>query len=114
MKGFFNRLTLPAKLILIAALPLFFLLFVAIEYNKEKTDKLATIDAYRQRINLAININTLIDQLQLERRYSFGYTLKEKWQNEMLEQRTKTDNVLRELEDDFNETLPRFETYTFL
>jgi signal transduction histidine kinase/DNA-binding response OmpR family regulator/HAMP domain-containing protein len=114
MKGFFNRLTLPAKLILIAALPLFFLLFVAIEYNKEKTDKLATIDAYRQRINLAININTLIDQLQLERRYSFGYTLKEKWQNEMLEQRTKTDNVLRELDDDFNEALPRFETYTFL
>lgn len=85
MKGFFNRLSLPAKLILIAALPLFFLLFVVVQYNKEKTEKLTMINGYRQRIKQAININTLIDQLQLERRYSFGYTLKEKWQNEMLE-----------------------------
>jgi signal transduction histidine kinase/DNA-binding response OmpR family regulator/HAMP domain-containing protein len=114
MKGFFHRLTLPAKLILIAALPLFFLLFVAIEYSKEKTEKLTMINGYRQRIKLAININTLIDQLQLERRYSFGYTLKDKWQNEMLEQRSRTDNVLRELEDDVNRDLPGFETYTFL
>lgn len=114
MKGFFNRLSLPAKLILIAALPIFFLLFVVVQYNKEKTEKITMINGYRQRINQAININTLIDQLQLERRYSFGYTLKQKWQNEMLEQRSKTDNVLRQLEDDISKTLPGFETYTFL
>jgi signal transduction histidine kinase/CheY-like chemotaxis protein len=114
MKGFFNRLTLPAKLILIAALPLFFLLFVAIEYNREKSEKLSMINGYRQRIKLAININSLIDQLQLERRYTFGYTLKDKWQNEMLEQRTKTDNELRQLQDDINHDLPGFENYTFL
>lgn len=114
MKGFFNRLSLPAKLILIAALPLFFLLFVVIQYNKEKTEKLTMINNYRQRIQQAIDINTLIDQLQLERRYSFGYTLKEKWQNEMLEQRSKTDNVWQQMQDEINKNLAGFETYTFL
>ncbi|HWI92904.1 MAG TPA: response regulator [Flavisolibacter sp.] len=114
MKGFFSRLSLPAKLILIAALPIFFLLFVVVQYNKEKTEKLTMINGYRQRINQAININTLIDQLQLERRYSFGYTLKQKWQNEMLQQRSKTDNVLLQFEDDTNKNLPGFESYTFL
>ena len=88
MKGFFKRLSLSAKLILVGALPLFFLLFLVIQYNKEKNEKLTMIDGYRQRIRQAININELIDQLQLERRYSFGYSLKEKWQNEMLEQRS--------------------------
>jgi signal transduction histidine kinase/CheY-like chemotaxis protein len=40
--------------------------------------------------------------------------LKEKWQNEMLEQRSKTDRVLQEMEDDINKNLPGFESYTFL
>ena len=91
MKGFFRRLTLPAKLILIGTLPLVFLLIIAFQYNTEKRDKLELLNTYRERIQQATLINDLIDQLQSERRYSFVYRLNGAWQNEMVQQRAKTD-----------------------
>jgi signal transduction histidine kinase/DNA-binding response OmpR family regulator len=114
MKGFFRRLTLPAKLIFIGTLPLLFLLVIAFQYNKEKSDKLELLDSYRERIQQATLITDLIDHLQSERRYSFGYQLNGAWQNEMVQQRTKTDEVIALLERDAATTLPGFTTYTFL
>jgi len=114
MKGFFRRLSLPAKLILIGTLPLLFLLVVAFQYNREKTEKLQMLEGYIDRINQAVDINHLIDQLQSERRYSFGYLLKGQWQNEMLVERGKTDQLIQRLEKQTQETLPGFLTYTFL
>ena len=113
MNAFLKRLTLPAKLVLLGVLPLFFLLLVANEYNKIKTEKLQMIDTYRQRVVQAVNINALIDHLQSERRYAFGYALKGDWQNELLQQRERTDTMIQKLEDG-TQNLPGFSTYTFL
>ncbi|MGE5519426.1 MAG: response regulator [Candidatus Dadabacteria bacterium] len=114
MKNFFRRFTLPAKLIFLGALPLFFLLFVALQYNREKAEKLTMINGYRQRIIQAININQIVDNLQMERRYSFGYNMKGEWQSEMMQQRGKTDKTIEELSKDINSSLPGFSSYTFL
>ena len=113
MKDFFRRLPLPAKLIIIGALPLFVLVFVSLQYSREKEEKINMIDDYRQRIKQAININELIDQLQLERRYAFGYSLKGTWVNEMVQQRSRTDAVLDQLQQSAS-NLHGFTSYTFL
>jgi signal transduction histidine kinase/CheY-like chemotaxis protein/HAMP domain-containing protein len=114
MKRVFRRMSLPAKLISLGALPLFFFLFVVVQYNREREAKLTMINGYRHRIKQAININAVIDQLQLERRYSFGYSLKGNWQNEMLQQRSRSDQALQQTEQDVRNTLPGFASYTFL
>lgn len=114
MKAFFRSLTLPAKLILLGTIPLVFLLLIAFRYNKERRDKMTMLDGYIQRIDQSISINQLIDHIQLERRYSFGYTLKGAWQNEMLQQRTRVDTELEKVVREHGEALPGFTSYTFL
>jgi signal transduction histidine kinase/CheY-like chemotaxis protein len=114
MKQFFRRFTLPAKLIFLGALPLFFLLFVALQYNREKAEKLTMINGYRERIIQAININEIIDNLQLERRFSFNYIIRKQGQSEMIQQRSKSDNAIDKLSADINSNLPDFSSYTFL
>jgi len=115
MRGFFRRLTLPAKLTLIGTLPLLFLLVVSYQYNEEKNDKLQILDSFRERIRQATYMNRLIDQLQTERRYSFGYNLKGAFQNDMLQQRIKTDQLVSTVEEETKDgSLAGFTSYTFL
>lgn len=115
MRGFFRRLTLPAKLTLIGTLPLLFLLVVSYQYNDEKNDKLQILDSFRERIRQATYMNRLIDQLQTERRYSFGYNLKGAFQNDMLQQRIKTDQLVGTIEEETKDgSLAGFTSYTFL
>jgi signal transduction histidine kinase/DNA-binding response OmpR family regulator len=114
MKGFFKRLTLPVKLTLLAIVPLLFLVFVVVQYNREKTQKLAMLDGYRLRIKQAVSVNNLIDVIQLERRYSFAFVMKGTLQNEMLQQRIKTDEAIRKVEEDKTEISGDFTSYTFL
>jgi signal transduction histidine kinase/CheY-like chemotaxis protein/HAMP domain-containing protein len=113
MTSIFKRLTLPAKLILLALLPLTFLLLLAFQYNREKKGKLELLQTYCQRVEQASLINLLIDELQTERRLSFGYGLKGNWQNEMVLQRSRTDAVLSRL-DTARFNLPGLASYTFL
>ena len=114
MKGFFKRLTLPAKLVLLGAIPLLFLMVVVLQYHKEKREKIAILDGYRKRIQQAIEINNLIDILQLERRYSFIYVLNGLQQNEMLQQRLKTDEAIQKVEQSTEGNNADFASYTFL
>jgi signal transduction histidine kinase/DNA-binding response OmpR family regulator/methyl-accepting chemotaxis protein len=114
MKTLLKRLSLPAKLTMVGALPLLFLLVVVIQYNREKSQKLEMLDGYRQRIRQAVNINMLIDVLQLERRYSFSYTMKGLLQNDMLQQRTRVDNLVQEFTADTALSTAQLATYTFL
>ncbi|HEU4901617.1 MAG TPA: hypothetical protein VFT06_02470, partial [Flavisolibacter sp.] len=111
MKGFFKRLSLPVKLTLLGIIPLLFLVFVVFQYNREKTQKLAMLDGYRQRIKQAISINTLIDVIQMERRYSFAFVMKGLLQNEMLQQRLKTDDAIRKVEEEKTEISGDFTSY---
>src|SRR6476661_6129228 len=113
MNGFFRRLALPAKLALLGLLPLLFLVVVVFQYNKEKDQKLALLDGYRMRIKQAVSINELIDILQMERRFSFVYATNNTLQTEMLQQRTRVDEVSSRLGNEGEETAG-FESYTFL
>jgi signal transduction histidine kinase/DNA-binding response OmpR family regulator len=114
MKGFFKRLPLPAKLVLLGAIPLLFLMVVVLQYNNEKREKIAMLDGYRQRIRQAIDINALIDALQTERRFSFIYALNGMMQNEMLQRRPQTDAAIQRVKDSSETIHKNFEAYTFL
>lgn len=114
MKSFFKRLTLPVKLVMLGMLPLLFLLFVVVQYNREKNAKITMLDGYRQRIKGAVDINNLIDVLQLERRLSFAYIMKGTAQSEMLQQRLKTDEAIAVIERNDVDSANGITSYTFL
>ncbi|MDQ3277320.1 MAG: response regulator [Bacteroidota bacterium] len=114
MRGFFKRLTLPAKLVLLGAIPLLFLMVVVLQYNNEKREKITMLNGYRQRIQQAINVNNLIDILQMERRFSFVFVLNGIYQNEMLQNRQKTDGAIDLLKQSGESNIANFESYTFL
>ncbi|MCW3073144.1 MAG: histidine kinase [Flaviaesturariibacter sp.] len=114
MNTFFRRLTLPVKLILIGIVPLAMLLIVAIQLLNNKNEKLEIIATYQRRIQQSANLSALIEELQIERRYSFGYALKDNFQSEMVLQRSKADAAITRVNTENKETLPGFTEYTFL
>ena len=105
---------LPAKLVLLGAIPLLFLMVVVLLYNAEKRENIAMLDGYRQRIRQAIDVNALIDALQNERRYSFMYALNGTQQNEMQQNRAPVDVAIRRLKDSIDTISKEFAAYTFL
>ncbi|HEX2533851.1 MAG TPA: nitrate- and nitrite sensing domain-containing protein, partial [Chitinophagaceae bacterium] len=109
-----QRLPLPLKLALLGFFPLLFLVILTLQVNNEKTEKLAMLNGYRDRIRAAIRINELIDALQTERRYTFGYALKGAWQSDMLHQRALTDSTIEHLLRLSGQNYPELASYTFL
>lgn len=114
MNNFFSKLALPAKLMLIALLPLLFFIYLAAEVYNEKTERINILEEYLNRIERSLAISALIDRLQDERRYSFGYLIKKDNQNQMLLQRMKTDEACSRLQDSSDETMAGFSSYTML
>ena len=114
MNSFFRQLSLPAKLMLIALLPLLFFIYLAAEVYAEKTERINILQEYLKRIEKSTALSTLIDQLQTERRYSFSYILKQENQSQLLLQRIKTDEVYNKLQDPTDEMLKGFSVYTML
>lgn len=114
MNRVFQRLPLLPKLLLIAIVPILFIIFLTINLYREKSGNLSQLEAYLKRINQSATITKLIDQLQRERRYSFDYALQGTHQVEMLAQRPKTDSLLASLERNHDRTLKGFMAYTFL
>jgi signal transduction histidine kinase/DNA-binding response OmpR family regulator len=108
----FRRLSLSAKLMLIALIPLALLIYFAIEIYKEKNEKLDNLSMYLDRMHQSSVISKLVDELQTERRFSFGYVLSKGWKPELLVQRQKTDEALREMVS--NSELKTAPYYTFL
>jgi len=97
MNRLFRKLPLPAKLMLMALIPLGLLIFFAIEIYREKTQKISILQTYLKRTEQSATIGQLIDQLQAERRYSFGYALSRNWRAELVIQRPKTDVGVKQL-----------------
>jgi signal transduction histidine kinase/DNA-binding response OmpR family regulator/methyl-accepting chemotaxis protein len=114
MNTFFRRLPLPVKLILIGLLPMAMLLIVAIQLLNNKNEKLEIIGTYQRRIQQSANLSALIEELQVERRFSFGYAVKNAFQSEMVLQRSKTDAAIAKVTSENMETLPAFAEYTFV
>lgn len=114
MTSFFRRLPLLAKLLIIAIVPLVFILFLTLQVYHEKTKNLAQVKDYLDHISQSANITRLIDQLQKERRYSFDYALAKTHQPEMLAQRPFTDSLLNALRIHHDAFLNDFDSYVFL
>ena len=112
MEKVFRRLPLTAKLMLMALIPLGLLLFFAIQIYREKTEKIGVLYSYLQRIEQSATISNATDDLQGERRFSFGYVINDQFRTELLIQRSRTDSTLTRL--DRNPLLRNIRKYTFL
>ena len=60
---------------LIGIVPVIFLIYLSYQLFKEKSQKVKLIGDYTERMHQSANINTLMSELQTERRYSFQYAL---------------------------------------
>jgi len=112
MKQLLRRLPLPLKLALAALVPLLLLLFFAVQIFREKAQRISLLENYQQTISRSGKISALIDALQAERRYAFGYALQNQFRAELVNQRNHTNQALQELRRD--STLARVSEYTFL
>lgn len=114
MNKLFKKLPLPVKLLLIGLLPLLFILYLSIQVNAEKTEKIEVMTKFMEQINQSTVISSLIDELQLERRYSFGFTLNKIPLANVLLQRTRTDAAITALSGQSANRLGDFKKYTFV
>jgi len=115
MKKVFNRIPLNLKLVLSAIIPLLALVYYFYIIQQERNVKIATTENFISRLNTAVAISNLADQLQQERRFSLSYLLRRESENNLIEQRKKVSLAFTELEnlseDGFSE---QFRKMTFL
>ena len=116
MNGFFRRLSLPVKLLLLVLFPLILVVFLTTEVYKERSSKMALLSGYLERINLSSEISDLLNNLQLERRYSYAYALTKSLDSRasLETQRPYTDLAIKKLEQRKDSTLKDFKKYTAL
>ncbi len=113
MTRIFKRLSLPLKLGLIGLLPVLFIVYLAMSVQSEKNEKLVILDSFREQVKQSSLVNSLIDQLQAERRYSFGYVINQVGESRLEVQRSRTDQVFRSIAPQRGSRLENFQTFTF-
>src|SRR6476661_7024376 len=114
MNSLNKRLPLPVILLIVGLVPLLFLLYFAIQIYQEKTEKIRVLGSFIEQVNRSTEISSLINELQLERRHSFNFTVKGQDESRMLLQRSKVDSVLKALHLPEGQDLARFKDYTVL
>ncbi len=114
MNKLFKKVPFPIKLLIIGLLPLIFLLVVSIQLHKQRSEKIAVIEATRQRLDRSAAISELIDHLQSERRISFSYAITRQNNGTLGVLRSKTDDAIRQIERREGSSLKGMRNYTFL
>ena len=114
MNSFFRKLPLPVKLMLISLIPLALIIYLALQFYVEKTQRINLLDSYLQSIEQSSDITLLIDVLQQERSSSYEFSLKKERQAEMLAQRPQTDSIVQDLQRHHDISLKDFPRYTFI
>jgi PAS domain S-box-containing protein len=116
MNNFFKRVSLPIKLLLLVLFPLVLIIILSFQLYDEKTKKVELLNDYLLRINTSSDISGLIDQLVLERRYSFSYSIKKDLDSraEIDLQRTRTDDAVDIISQRNDPSLEQFGSYTFI
>ncbi|MEI6946837.1 response regulator [Paraflavisolibacter sp. H34] len=114
MNRLFRYIPLPVKLILIGFFPLLFLVFLSFQVYKEERAKIKILDGYLHSIRQCGYITRLVDELQKERRYSYGFLVKRQWRAELNLQRTATDAAWSTLATHTGTALRGMEKYTLL
>ncbi len=113
MTRIFKRLSLPVKLMLIGIVPLVFFVYLAIQLYNEKSQKVKLLGSYIDKMHRSADILMLISNLQIERRYSFEYSLNKTMRKQLLKQRPVMDSMLLRMSN-YDEPLSDFCSYTFL
>lgn len=111
MNRAFSRLPLPAKLLLIGSIPLALLVYMFFHIYNEKTQKVNLLSGYIENIHESSMINTLIESLQQERKFSFDYAIRKMRPSAISAQRRQTDSAMKQLQ---KTSLAGFTSYTFL
>lgn len=112
---FFRRLSLTAKLFLIGLIPIALLLYFSYVIYKEKDQKLAVMHEYVNQVEVSAVLASLNESLGYERMYSFHFLLeKNGYQKMMLQQRIKTDSLIKAVEERPENNLKSLRQYTFL
>lgn len=112
---FFRRLSLTAKLFLIGLIPIALLLYFSYVIYKEKDQKLAVLHEYVNQVEVSAVLASLNESLGYERMYSFHFLLeKTGFQKMMLQQRIKTDSLIKAVEKRPEVNLKSLRQYTFL
>lgn len=114
MNKIFRRLTLPVKLMLVAIIPLLFLVFITLQLYKEKNQKLSILNGYRNKIDESQQLINLTANLQSELKFSYIHNFQKDSIAELIRQRTITDLSIKEVEQKGDSLLDGFTTYTFL
>lgn len=114
MTRFFKVIPLHIKLMLIGFIPFIFLIYFSVQVYKERVQKLDLLNAYQARVKESGDINTLIDELQKERKYSFDFAMKKDLYKELVMQRPRTDSAINSLKKANSPALHEFPQYTFL
>lgn len=109
-----NKLPFPVKLMLIGIVPLLFLIYMAVEINHSQVQKIQVLEKFIVRVQQSANISSLIDALQAERRYAFGFALNKSDETTLMIKRNATNLAMADLEAKADERLLNFKSYTFL
>lgn len=109
-----RRMPLMAKLLTLAILPILFAAYLTWQLYSHKMENVQQIKIYLEQIDQTATVSRLIDQLQIERRYSFDFVLRQIGQKEMITQRAVTDSLLAKLERDKGQSLKGFLKYAFI
>jgi signal transduction histidine kinase len=114
MNFLFRKLPLLYKMMLIGIIPVFFLVYLSSQLYKEKKQRVNLIADYIEHIHQSSNIAALINELESERRYSYEYALKKDNYGKLIEQRPRTDAVIKRLQKSNDPGIKDFTQYTFL
>lgn len=114
MNKVLRQIPLQVKLFLIGLIPVFFLVYFGFQIQREKKDKIEMVDKFVFQLQQSAKVISLIDQLQLERRFTFSYCLNKQRQTEMLLQRNRSDEAIREVDELEGIYLSGYKSFTFL
>ncbi len=114
MNKFFRKLPLPVKLMLIGLVPLVFIIYLSLQVFNDQIQKINLLESYLDRIRQSANINTLINELETERKFSYENALNKDLRKELHVQQPKTDHAIKLLQGSTDLALTNFTEFTFL
>jgi signal transduction histidine kinase/DNA-binding response OmpR family regulator len=114
MKRLLQKVPLSAKLLLIALLPLIFLIVFGFQVIKEKRDHLMIVNGVIEDVDKSLAISKVANNLHLERRFTFRSYIDNKFAPRMETQRLRTDDVLRDLRPKLGASYDQYLKFTLL
>lgn len=114
MKNLFSKIPFNTKLVLLAVIPIIFVIILSINAYNTSNENLRNIEIFQKEFYDSKLLNSLIENVQQERRTSVGFLLKQYQKTELLFDRKATDNALSDLKTSEQVNSQLIETYSSL